>query len=509
MVLKNLSVGERLGLGFGLIGLLFAIIVWQYHHTLFSVINQFDTLQATQAAKQRHYLNVHRFMLEARRSEKDFLARKEPHYPRRVTEYVDRIEEEIKKIKQIESLASGRPMGEEIHELIQRYHAAFKKIVEAWKINGLDHNSGLQGRFRDTIHTIESQAQNFKTSRLTLTLLQIRRAEKDLGLRKEADYRSQVQSLIKLFRTQLGQSTLDSSIKLKLSKTLSRYQRYFETYADLALDNRDIHGGKGPFRTAAHQLEKQLSQQYVPDLEAEILSLRRREKDYLLRGDNSYVKSVQKIASQILTNIRTSNISEENKNLLISGINRYQSDFLTLVNHNNEIIQLTAHMREAVHKIEPLVTIGVAEAVTEMSIATEATRSQAQNSTAIALLIALFATVLGIGFAAYFSRRITYPVNTLTQLAELFAPPEEDPAARDPGQKDEIVILTNAMGRMTGHLRDIIYYFIDHGKDLKEITTKLEENLDRAISQEEKKEMVVTLKSMSNDLDKKMDQLNV
>ncbi|MBF0446320.1 MAG: hypothetical protein HQL68_12100 [Magnetococcales bacterium] len=73
MAFKNMSIGERLGVGFGLIGVLFVMVVWQYHHTLFGVINRFDTLQETQGAKKNHFLNVHRYMLEARRSEKDFL----------------------------------------------------------------------------------------------------------------------------------------------------------------------------------------------------------------------------------------------------------------------------------------------------------------------------------------------------------------------------------------------------------------------------------------------------
>ena len=146
MSLKNLSVGERLGVGFGLIGLLFAMVVWQYHYTLFGVIKRFDTLQATQAAQKTHFLNVHRYMLEARRSEKDFLSRKKLHYTERVEKYVKLLDTETKMIQEIEKRTGGRAVGDQIHKLIQIYHSDFKKIVSAWKINGLDHNSGLQGQ---------------------------------------------------------------------------------------------------------------------------------------------------------------------------------------------------------------------------------------------------------------------------------------------------------------------------------------------------------------------------
>jgi methyl-accepting chemotaxis protein len=408
MSLKNLSVGERLGVGFGLIGLLFAMVVWQYHYTLFGVIKRFDTLQATQAAQKTHFLNVHRYMLEARRSEKDFLSRKKLHYTERVEKYVKLLDTETKMIQEIEKRTGGRAVGDQIHKLIQIYHSDFKKIVSAWKINGLDHNSGLQGRFRTTIHTIESQVK-----------------------------------------------------------------------------------------------------MYIPELEEEILTLRRREKDYLLRGSTIYVTTVRHTAAQIIKQIKAAILSAENKKTLLTGINRYENDFLALVEHNNEIIKLTADMRKAVHKIEPLVTIGVGEATTQMSIATENTRTQAMERATIAMAIAFMAIMLGVGFAYYFSRSITRPVKTITQLAELFAPPKNEEEAAQSDQKDEIMVLTNAMARMTGHLRDIIYYFIYHVAELKKLSETLDKNTNKTISPQEKKKMVASLKKMSKSLEKKMGQLDV
>ncbi|MBF0453747.1 MAG: methyl-accepting chemotaxis protein [Magnetococcales bacterium] len=508
MVLKNLSVSGRLALGFGLTGLLFTLVVWQYHQTLFKVMNRFDTLQTTQAAKKDHYLNIHRYMLEARRSEKDFLSRKNLLYPEQVAELVQLIDVETKNIQSIEEKTGGRPIGEEIGTLIHAYHNTFKQIVAAWKVNGLDHNTGLQGRFRQTIHTTEEEAKNFNTNRLYLTLLQIRRAEKDLGLRKDPDYRNKVQGLIRQFRSQINRSTLDPSFKNRLVITLEMYQVDFERYANQVLEGENIHGGKGPFRDTAHTLENLLTLHYVPDLEEEILTLRRREKDYLLRGGENYVQEVQQTVAQILINIKASALAADDKKRLISGIKRYESDFLALVNHDKEIVQLTAKMGEAVLKIEPLITLGVAEAVTDMTIATETTRQNVQQKTTIGLIVALIAILLSIGFAFYFSRLIIRPINTLTQLAELFAPPEQDPGAIDPNQKDEILILTHAMGRMTGHLQDIIYYFGDHIQALNQTASTLEKHANQPLSQLEKEKMALSLRSMSENLKKKLEQLN-
>ncbi|MBF0380875.1 MAG: methyl-accepting chemotaxis protein [Magnetococcales bacterium] len=408
MTLKNMSVGERLGVGFGLIGFLFALVVWQYHQTLFGVVDRFETLQATQVAKKIHFLNVHRYMLEARRSEKDFLVRKKMHYPERVAKYVQLLILETEKIRAIEAKTASHPLGSEINNLIHIYHQDFKNIVKAWQINGLDHNSGLQGKFRDTIHHVED-----------------------------------------------------------------------------------------------------IVKQHIPSLEEEILTLRRREKDFLLRGDKSYVASVQKTVEKILTIIESAQLSPANKKTLLAGIKRYEKDFLALVSHNDEIIILTANMRSAVHKIEPMITLGVAEATSQMHIANDYTRLETQEKTEIAMFVALIGILLGFTFAVYFSRSITRPVNTLIQLTDLFSPSADESENSGPGQKDEIIKLTNAMGRMTGHLRDIIYYFVDHVAELKKMTKTIEDNTDKTISPKEKKQMIASMKKMVKALEKKMKQLDV
>ncbi|MCK5665329.1 MAG: hypothetical protein KAI17_17700 [Thiotrichaceae bacterium] len=81
----------------------------------------------------------------------------------------------------------------------------------------------------------------------------------------------------------------------------------FISYSETALAHEDIQGGKGLFRESAHRLEKMIKQHYVPDLDRNILQLRRHEKDYLLRGDNKYVETasqmIQKIQNQVMVDM--------------------------------------------------------------------------------------------------------------------------------------------------------------------------------------------------------------
>ena len=61
-------------------------------------------------------------------------------------------------------------IGEQISKNMKTYHTRFEALVAAWRKKGLDHNSGLQGRFRDRAHELEDLADNFKVGSLYLQL---------------------------------------------------------------------------------------------------------------------------------------------------------------------------------------------------------------------------------------------------------------------------------------------------------------------------------------------------
>ena len=447
---ENLPIGKKIALGFGLTCFLFLLVIWLYHETLFRALATSERLQLVHGAKKYHSLNIHRFMLESRRSEKDFLTRKQPEYLERVKKHVDLVLTEAAEFERIEETEEGRKLALRIQKLMRTYHEAFQEIVQAWQRKGLDHDSGLQGQFRDTIHEVEEKVRNFKTSALYLTLLQIRRGEKDLGLRLNEEYLARVRNLGSLFNEQVQESPLDSQAKSTLADAMDSYLRHFEIYAKQMLDGKEIKGGKGPFRGVAHQLEGYLQKRYVPDLETNILTLRRWEKDYLLRGDKIYVERLQFAAETIRDNIALSQISVENKNMLTGLVDRYEQDFLALVDESDRIIRLTANMRNAVHKIEPLVAANVQEAIMSMERETEEIGETTRTRAFLALLVSVTALLTAIFFVVLITRRITVPLFTLMGLAEIHT--DDEQVSEDLGHKDEVRALAAAMGRMDGAL---------------------------------------------------------
>ena len=216
------------------------------------------------------------------------------------------------------------------------------------------------------------------------------------------------------------------------------------------LAGKEIGGGKGPFRDVAHQLEEELQKRYVPDLEKNVLTLRRWEKDYLLRRDKKYVNKVQSAIKVIQESISSSHILAENKKMLTGLVARYAKDFLALVEENNRIITLTARMRNAVHKVEPLVAENVQDSIVLMERKTKEIQKASRDSALFALSLSLLAFLTAIFFAVAITRRITVPLYTLMRMAEIHT--DDERISENIGQKNEVMTLVSAMGRMDGSL---------------------------------------------------------
>ncbi|MCB1831347.1 MAG: hypothetical protein KDI35_14955, partial [Gammaproteobacteria bacterium] len=352
-IARVLRIGEKIGFGFGLVGAIFLVVIWQYHNTLQQSLGDYRSLQNIHVAKKVDMLKIESSMREARRAEKDFLLQRTEDFARDADTHLHDallITAELGRID-----PESAPVAEQITGLIEVYREKFQATVDAWEKKGLDHNSGLQGAFREAAHELEAMAGNFDVDSLYLQLLQIRRGEKDLGLRREQQYRAHVLSLLLEFENKTAASKLDASVKTLLLQEIETYRHSFENYASSALSNADIQGGKGPFRQTAHRIEALLNNHRIPDMANNILQLRRREKDYLLRGDKIYVDMALKELNLIHNLVEPAAISSTQKSHLLSLLENYRRDFLALVDQNNLIISMTGEMNRAVTEIADLV----------------------------------------------------------------------------------------------------------------------------------------------------------
>jgi methyl-accepting chemotaxis protein len=456
---SKLRIGERLGLGFGLVGVLFVGVVWHYHQTLRSALDDYQQLHAVFEVRKSLALEIEIEMAAAREAEKDFLIEHQERFIGKVEQHLQTLRAKVAALATVDQ--QSRQTAEELQALIATYQASFHAVAEAWRSMGLDENSGIQGSFRNRIHRLHELSAHYNVDRLYTSLLQIRRDETDLALRGDPRHREHVRQWVTEFRQLVETSELQEAVRQKLLAELAIYARTFAPHADSARKTGIVVDGKVPFRDAARRMEAILDAYQIPNLETNILKLRRREKDFLLRGDESYPQMVVDLARSIRAQIAASTIAPADKELLSGLLRDYQRSFLVLVSRRAIIAERTKEMDAAANHVVPLIRQNVDQANQMMAARTSEITASSQASVRLSLIVMACAIALAILFAVLITARIVRPVRQMAGLLDDLAygtPTGRVPTV--PGGRDEI----NAMGESLNALIDHRANFLEWWK---------------------------------------------
>jgi HAMP domain-containing protein len=457
-LLIQLRIGEKIAIGVGAIGLLFLGVIWLYQQTLNQSLSDYESLVEVHAANKDHLAGIENHLLLARHFGAQYRLARDAEDAQQVIASLDLAQQGVKRLS--ETYQSNEPLATQLNTQLHAYREHFKAVEEAWIVKGINEDAGLQGSFRDAVHDLQAMASNLNADNIYLTLLKIRRGEKDLGLRREALYQQRVHNLIERFKQEVEDSHLLNAVKEQLLAEMEIYRNQFDIYAEKALSGQGIEGGKGPFRDSAHRLEDMINQYYVPDLERDILQLRRREKDYLLRGDDKYVEMAVNQISGIAEQLQSSSISAEERAQFIALLDRYQHDFLALAEQNQRIRQLTQQMEERANQVALLVNQNVSLANSAMTELMEQITLRVEERTTWMLWV----IVITIGLAILFTTRITAlivsPMREMEAVLETLTHTELiSPIRHIDGGRDEINHMAGFINTLVDHRNRFINWW--------------------------------------------------
>ncbi|WP_130470779.1 methyl-accepting chemotaxis protein [Candidatus Magnetaquicoccus inordinatus] len=327
----------------------------------------------------------------------------------------------------------------------------------------------------DAYGRLQENTQSQLTGMLTVDhyLLEARRYEKDFLSRRNNDLaekqRAQLQALlrevegIRTIRKRFGETVGELDQIMELARA---YQEHFQEVV-MAWNRKGLthnDGLQGNFRNSAHRLENVLRAQNNVGLERDLLSLRRHEKDYLLRSDKKYVDLLHKEAGKLGEKINAlANVAENDKRQMSEMLASYERDFVALVAVDDQIASKMELLRAKAHQIEPVIKQEVTESKEHAQKAITSTQQEASQRSSIALSIALLATVVSVVTGSLITRKITGPVGELSRFAESIQGGDLRQSIHLP-QRDEIGLLGEVMNQMTATLRDLVTR-IDHNAE--------------------------------------------
>jgi methyl-accepting chemotaxis protein len=166
-------------------------------------------------------------LLNARRREKDFLLRLQDKYIQQHGEVVSRITEDLSRLQQLDSAGEYAESVRAIQAGMDGYVAAFARVAGDWQSIGLTDEDGLRGALRKSVHDAEEKLKSLTQESLTVTMLMLRRHEKDFLLRLDPKYVDQHANRMKEFLAQLHGSAIGESDRAAIGKLMSVYAADF------------------------------------------------------------------------------------------------------------------------------------------------------------------------------------------------------------------------------------------------------------------------------------------
>lgn len=194
-----------------------------------------------------------------------------------------------------------------------------------------------------------------------VNMLQARRYEKNFIERRRLKYVDQVQHSVAQAQGQLEAIAERESEygekATKASALLDSYSGYFMNAAEavktLGLDENK--GLRGTLRNAVHQVEEAVSKNNDNKLLAGMLMLRRREKDYIIRGDPEYLGKFEKDLTAMRAGIQASDtLNSMTKTRVNELLDTYAEAFKAYVAEAEQLKKSRLSLSETTTEIEPL-----------------------------------------------------------------------------------------------------------------------------------------------------------
>jgi methyl-accepting chemotaxis protein len=210
------------------------------------------------------------------------------------------------------------------------------------------------------LQTIQSDLQDIQNS-----MLQLRRDEKDFLLRKNLEYKVKFNKtsdelLIKVanLENDLEAANVPAGLVANISNNLNEYQTTYNklvnAWVKKGLNKASGHYGK--LRTATHNIEKSITSSKDLSSQVLLLTLRRYEKDFMLRNDEAYIKKMHETSVRLSAQISEIQIQKQ--------LDVYLNEINAFLMISKEIglssrVGIQGEMRKVIHKVEDALKVEI------------------------------------------------------------------------------------------------------------------------------------------------------
>ena len=250
---------------------------------------------------------------------------------------------------------------------------------------------------------------------------------------------------------------------------MARYNEKFlalvAQYRKIGLNPKD--GLYGALRKAVHNAEAVIKAENNDKLMKDMLMLRRREKDFMLRHEIKYLEKFNKDFSVISRHITAAEIGKDTKQKISGLMAKYDQDFRALVKAN-QVVGLTSkaglrgEMRAQVHATEKMFNLLREGAVQKIG-----------NQNTQSAVVALVMILLIAGLVIYIARGILSPINNLSLIMNRASAEKDLTLRADANGKDEISVMAGSFNNMMREFEDLLKDILSSSAQLSTASEEL------------------------------------
>lgn len=308
-------------------------------------------------------------VLQLRRNEKDFLARKDLKYVESFKKRIARLKSELSHLSKVfDSTSSDKSHVNSLQKVISDYEKHFLELVEIQKEIGLTPTDGLYGTLRSAVHDTE-EILGKNNYQLLSAMLQLRRNEKDFMLRLDEKYLTRWQGNAQKFTEDIKLSDFDQNTQTALIDSINSYQNAFESLVDgqIRLGLSSSQGKLGEMRKTIHQVD-----QYTTQL---IEKTKQDVKDHILYIDTisygaAFIILAASLAAAVWTSRDILNSINKLKNTMIDIANKKDLSIAISTAGDDELAEMANVFNKMISSFRNLI-VQVNQSVDTVNVATQ------------------------------------------------------------------------------------------------------------------------------------------
>ena len=308
---------------------------------------------------------------------------------------------------------------------------------------------------------MELEKLRYNIKNIEVSVLQLRRNEKDFLSRNDLKYQEKYRKNFKKLQQNLDEIShllekhdINGDGFIELRKIFEVYSKNFnniiEIQKKIGLHPKD--GLYGSLRDSVHQLEDLLKKDNEYKLQVDMLMLRRAEKDFMLRKNLKYMEKFDKSYKTFISDISDVQLTDNDKAIFL--LNNYKKDFYNLVEGYKEI-GLTpkdgalGEMRATIHKSD----VSLKNLLENVEHVIDEKESTIIMNTVLTFIILLTIMIV---FATLVTRKISKKIDDLSDGVNKIASSKDISVVISEDGDDELTELARNLNLMFMALKDVI-----------------------------------------------------